>query len=342
MRGSGRSSPPACIKSTIRCLAPTATFTSPTAAPRGQEATVSIFRITGNGAREPFVHGLVNPTSMAVGPDGLLYVSTRFEGRVYRIFDDGQYEVMASDLGVACGLAFGADGSLYVGDRAGSVFRIDRTGRTEISPRIPSSIAAFHLAMSPDGDAVRLGADAGVVRFAVSDRSRRPRRNAEHSVRTSAGSRLRSFGVLHVVEALAGSSGVYAISPGREPELWSPAPAWSAWCLARAASMVVASNDSVYSFPPVNERRRSSALLALAAISLGLRTTSVLLGPTVHPLASAAALDCPRRADHAGDPRDRRQLRCLRARAGTLAFAVAGRRVRPREVVVQMAAPLTR
>ena len=32
---------------------------------RGQEATVSIFRITGNGAREPFVHGLVNPTSMA-------------------------------------------------------------------------------------------------------------------------------------------------------------------------------------------------------------------------------------------------------------------------------------
>ena len=31
---------------------------------RGQEATVSIFRITGNGAREPFVHGLVNPTSM--------------------------------------------------------------------------------------------------------------------------------------------------------------------------------------------------------------------------------------------------------------------------------------
>ena len=42
---------------------------------RGQEATVSIFRITKSGAREPFVHGLVNPTSMALGPDGLLYVS---------------------------------------------------------------------------------------------------------------------------------------------------------------------------------------------------------------------------------------------------------------------------
>ena len=96
---------------------------------RGQEATVSIFRITGNGAREPFVHGLVNPTSMVVGPDGHLYVSSRFEGRVYRVFDDGRYEVMASDLGVACGLAFGADGALYVGDRAGTIFKIDQKGR---------------------------------------------------------------------------------------------------------------------------------------------------------------------------------------------------------------------
>ena len=98
---------------------------------RGQEATVSIFKVTANGAREPFVHGLVNPTSMVLGPDGQLYVSSRFEGRVYRVFDDGRYEVMASDLGVACGLAFGADGSLFVGDRSGTVFRIDRKGRTE-------------------------------------------------------------------------------------------------------------------------------------------------------------------------------------------------------------------
>src|SRR5205085_11397223 len=87
---------------------------------RGQEAKVSIFRISSSGAREPFVHGLVNPTSMAVGPDGHLYVSSRFEGRVYRVSDQGELEVVASDLGVACGLAFGAEGTLYVGDRAGT------------------------------------------------------------------------------------------------------------------------------------------------------------------------------------------------------------------------------
>ena len=119
---------------------------------RGQEAAVSIFRIAASGAREPFVHGLVNPTSMAAGPDGRLYVSSRFEGRVYRVLEDGRYEVMASDLGVACGLAFGPDGALYVGDRSGTIFRIDQHGRTETYASVPSSIAAFHLAMAANGD----------------------------------------------------------------------------------------------------------------------------------------------------------------------------------------------
>ena len=38
---------------------------------RGQEAAVSIFRVHGDGAREPFVHSLVNPTSMAVTAFGI-------------------------------------------------------------------------------------------------------------------------------------------------------------------------------------------------------------------------------------------------------------------------------
>jgi sugar lactone lactonase YvrE len=73
---------------------------------RGQTAPVSIFRVTREGTREPFVTGIVNPTSMAIGPDGFLYVSSRFEGAVYRVKTDGTHEQVASDLGVACGLAF--------------------------------------------------------------------------------------------------------------------------------------------------------------------------------------------------------------------------------------------
>jgi len=217
---------------------------------RGQEATVSIFRITGNGAREPFVHGLVNPTSMAAGPDGHLYVSSRFEGRVYRIFGDGRYEVVASDLGVACGLAFGADGMLYVGDRAGTVFRIDQRGRTETFAHVPSSIAAFHLAMSPDGvlyvsaptlasyDSVR-SIDANGHVEALNIPFGRPQ-----------GLAFDAAGVLHVVEALAGSSGVYALRQGRDPELVVAGAGLVGLAFGPRGEIVVASNDSVYSFPP--------------------------------------------------------------------------------------------
>ena len=217
---------------------------------RGQEATVSIFRVTGSGAREPFVHGLVNPTSMVVGPDGCLYVSSRFEGRVYRLSDDGLYEVIASDLGVACGLAFGADGTLYVGDRAGSIFRIDPGGRTETFATIPSSIAAFHLAMSPAGDLYVSGPT-----LASYDSIRRISPDGHVEVLPIPFGRPQGLafdhaGVLHVVEALAGSSGVYAIRPDRDPELIVAGAGLVGVAFKSTGEMVVASSDSVYSFPP--------------------------------------------------------------------------------------------
>ncbi len=216
---------------------------------RGQEATVSIFKVTASGAREPFVHALVNPTSMAIGPDGLLYVSSRFEGRVYRVSTDGQYDVMASDLGVACGLAFGADGSLYVGDRSGTVFRIDARGRTETFATVPSSIAAFHLAMAPDGhlfvSAPTLASYDSLFRI--------DREGRVHTLKVPFGRpqglAFDASGVLHVVEALAGSSGVYALRQDRDPELVVAGAGLIGLAFGARGEMVVASSGSVYSFP---------------------------------------------------------------------------------------------
>jgi hypothetical protein len=156
---------------------------------------------------------------------------------------------MASDLGVACGLAFGEDGSLYVGDRAGSIYRIDRTGRTETFATIPSSIAAFHLAMSPGGDLY-----VSAPTLASYDSVRRIDSNGGVQALNIPFGRPQGLafdanGVLHVVEALAGSSGVYAIRPDRDPELILAGAGLVGLAFGPSGELVVASNDSVFSFP---------------------------------------------------------------------------------------------
>src|SRR5438093_3608344 len=117
---------------------------------RGQQVPVSIFRVRPNGTRETFSSGIVNPTSMAIGPDNRLYVSSRFEGTVYRVAPDGSVESFATDLGVACGLAFAPDATLFVGDRSGTIFRVSVDGRATTFASLPASVAAFHLSYGPD------------------------------------------------------------------------------------------------------------------------------------------------------------------------------------------------
>ena len=103
--------------------------------PRGQEAPVSIFRVAPGGAREPFVSGIVNVTSMQFGPTDCCMSRVASMARSIACFHDGRYEVAASDLGLACGLAFAPDGTLLVGDRSGTIFHIDEKGRSRVSRR---------------------------------------------------------------------------------------------------------------------------------------------------------------------------------------------------------------
>ena len=178
---------------------------------RGQQAPVAIFVVRPDGTREPFVSDLANPTSLAFDRDGRLYVSSRFDGSVYRVQPDGKATLYASDLGVACGLAFGPDGRLYVGDRSGSILRVDEGGKAQVIATLPSSIAAFHLAFGPDGhlyvSAPTLGTSDAIYRVSTTGEVTtfctgfgRPQ-----------GLAFDTAGHLYVVDALAGSSGLYRI-----------------------------------------------------------------------------------------------------------------------------------
>ena len=216
---------------------------------RGQQVPVSIFRVRPNGTRETFSSGIVNPTSMAIDPQGRLYVSSRFEGTVYRVAPDGSAEAFANDLGVACGLAFARDGSLFVGDRSGTIFRVDRARKATTFASLPASVAAFHLAVGPD--------DALYVTGPTLSSYDALYRVDAHGVVTTRyagfgrpqGLAFDTHGTLHVVEALAGGSGLYRVPPTGDPELVLAGPGLVGVAFDPHGGFVVTSNETAYRLP---------------------------------------------------------------------------------------------
>ncbi len=215
---------------------------------RGQQVPVSLFRIGRDGTRESLVTGLVNPTAMVFGPDGHLYVSSRFEGVVYRVDDTGHYETAVSEVGVACGLAFTPDGELLVGDRSGTIFHVLPNGQAAMLASLPPSVAAYHLAMGPDGflyvTAPTLTARDHVYRVSL---------DGTVSVAWSGFGRPQGLafgpdGALYIVEALSGASGLYRVplDGSAPPELVLSGAGLVGVAFDPLGGLVVASNDTAW------------------------------------------------------------------------------------------------
>ena len=166
---------------------------------------------------------------------------------MHRVARDGSSTQFASDLGVACGIAFGPDGSLYVGDRSGSVLRV--AGKeVSLFATLPASVAAFHLAFGPDGSlyvtAPTLSSRDPVYRIRASgevevfyDGLGRPQ-----------GLAFDSDGHLYVVDALAGSSGLYRFALDRPttPEQVVVGGSLIGLAFDPHGGIVLASSDTAY------------------------------------------------------------------------------------------------
>jgi sugar lactone lactonase YvrE len=216
---------------------------------RDTKVPVPLYRIGRDGVREPLAVELPNPTSVALGPDGQIYVSSRFEGNIYRITPQDRVELYATELGVATGIAFGPDGALYVGDRSGSILRVDEARTVETFASLPASVAAFHLAFGPDRalyvTGPTLATHDALYRITpdrlidvVSDDFGRPQ-----------GLAFDSAGMLYVADALAGSAGLYRIDvrqPAPAPELVLTAPSLVGLAFDPAGGLVVAGSDTVW------------------------------------------------------------------------------------------------
>jgi sugar lactone lactonase YvrE len=119
---------------------------------RGETVPVSVFRISLEGEMTPYLSNIPNATSMAFDQDRNLYISSRFEGTVYKATPKADITVYARDLGTPTGLAFDKEGFLYVGDRGGKILKVSPDGSSTVFAEIPESMVAFHLAFDHEGN----------------------------------------------------------------------------------------------------------------------------------------------------------------------------------------------
>jgi hypothetical protein len=137
---------------------------------------------------------------------------------------------------------------MYVGDRSGTIFRV-RDGSATAFATLPPSVAAYHLAMSPDGELFVSGPTLGSY-----DHVHRISRTGEvRAVPTPFGRpqglAFSPDGVLHVVDALAGSSGLFRLPDiDGPPQLVVSGNALIGVAFGPRGELAVASNDTAYRF----------------------------------------------------------------------------------------------
>ncbi|MGH9651311.1 MAG: PQQ-dependent sugar dehydrogenase, partial [Terriglobales bacterium] len=114
---------------------------------------------------KPFLSDLMNATGIAFDRQGRMYVTSRYEGAVYRVTPNGAKSTYAEGMGIATGLAFDRNQNLYVGDRSGTIFKIAPDQQIFVFATLEPSIAAYHLAFAPDGRLFFNELDTGRVRI---------------------------------------------------------------------------------------------------------------------------------------------------------------------------------
>jgi sugar lactone lactonase YvrE len=213
---------------------------------RGQKTPVAVYKIDLNYTPKPFVNDMMNATGLVFDREGILYVSSRYDGIVYQVTPSGAMSVYVEGMGVATGLAFDAEGNLYVGDRSGTIFKISRARQIYVFTTIEPSIAAYHLAYGPDGylyvtgpttssyDSVYRCAATGEVEVFYRGLGR------------PQGLAFDANGNLYVAASLGGRRGVVRIDSDRNAQLFLSGPGIVGLTFTPSRSMVVSTTNALY------------------------------------------------------------------------------------------------
>lgn len=213
---------------------------------RGQKTAVAVYKIDLNYTPKPFVNELMNATGLAFDSEGMLYVSSRYDGIVYQVTPSGNMSVYVEGMGVATGLAFDHEENLYVGDRSGTIFKISRSRQIYVFTTMEPSIAAYHLAFGPDDylyvsgpttssfDAIHRCAPTGEVEVFYRGLGR------------PQGLTFDASGNLYVAASIGGRRGVVRITQDRIAQLFLSGPGIVGMTFTPSRSMIVSTNNALY------------------------------------------------------------------------------------------------
>jgi sugar lactone lactonase YvrE len=213
---------------------------------RGQKTPVSVYQIDLNYTSKPFVSDIMNATGLAFDKDGVLYVSSRYDGIVYQVTPSANVSPYVEGMGVATGIAFDPDENLYVGDRGGTIFKISRTRQIYVFATLEPSIAAYHFAFGPDGylyvtgpttssfDSIHRIAPSGAVETYYRGLGR------------PQGIAFDGEGRLYVAASLGGRRGVVRFTSQDSPELFLSGPGIVGLAFTPSRALLVTTNHSLY------------------------------------------------------------------------------------------------
>ena len=213
---------------------------------RGQKVPVAIYKVDLNFTVKPFINEMMNATGLAFDSEGMLYVSSRYDGMVYQISPNGSMSVFVEGMGVATGIAFDRDQNLYVGDRSGTIFKISPNRQIFVFATLEPSIAAYHLAFGPEGYLYVAGPTTSSF-----DSVYRISREGEVEVFYRGLGRPQGIafdeeGRLYVASSLAGRKGVVRIYPDRRADLFLSGPGIVGLAFAPSRAMIVATTNALH------------------------------------------------------------------------------------------------